>query len=393
WAPLRAGLFSTRPARFTCRSIGNRRGGFPCGNLGRIRIPNALLNVPLCRKTCAFNAPGTPVISDPRPDPPLSFRSLTRPPRRHPHEPAIPSPRSTAPSRPTPYDAIIVGGGPAGLNAALVLGRCRRRVLVIDAGRPRNAPSQHLHNFLSRDGVNPLALRRLGRAELRRYGVTYRAGLVSGASCVKAGFVVRIEDGPTLRARALLLATGVADALPDISNVRDFYGRGVHHCPYCDAWEYRDKPIAAYGRARRGLGLALSLLTWTPDVTVVTGGGRLSADAREEAARFGVGVRTEKIIRLEGKPGRPSAKAGLARVIFEQGPPLRVSALFFNTFQLQRSTLPVRLGCRIDDQGSVIHDRRQRTGVPGLYLAGDASYDVQFAIVAGGVAGEVEAGN
>lgn len=274
------------------------------------------------------------------------------------------------------YDTIIVGGGPAGLSAALVLGRCCRRVLVVDAGRGRNHAARGVHNFLTRDGITPAELRRLGRRELARYGVELRSGVVTAAHCAGGGFRVVLDSRTRLRSRTLLLATGMRDEAPAIPGFEKFYGAGVHHCPYCDMWEYRGKPVAAYGRARKGVGLAMSLLTWTGDVTVVTGGAPVSRAARQEAQRLGIAVRTEAITALRGTRG------GLSAVEFEAGPALRAAALFFNTEQWQRSRLPVKLGCRMDALGGVIHDRKQRTGVPGLYLAGDASRDVQFSVVA-----------
>jgi len=282
------------------------------------------------------------------------------------------------------YDAIIVGGGPAGLSAALVLGRSRRSVLVIDAGNPRNAASHALHNYLTRDGANPSRFLQLARREVAAYKVEFRSGWVSAATCTDPGFKVRLKVGGTLTARALLLSTGVVDELPTISNVRDFYGKGVHHCPYCDGYEYRGKPLAAYGEGPQGVGLALNLLTWSDDITVVTNGGRLPAASIRQARRYGIKIRTEAIITLRSKRGRPtsSLKDGLGALRFEHGPDLKVAAMFFNTDKMQRSTLPLELGCKVNPQGGIVHDRKQRTGVRGLYLAGDASFDVQFVIVA-----------
>jgi thioredoxin reductase len=283
------------------------------------------------------------------------------------------------------YDTIIVGAGPAGLNAALVLGRCRRKVLVLDAGRPRNFAARHLHNFLSRDGIPPSKLLAIGRDQLAPYDVTFRHATVASAGCDPAGFFIRTTDGHRARSRTILLATGVADDLPNIPNFRDFYGQGIHHCPYCDAWPYRDKPMAAYGRERKGLGLAMALLTWSKHITVVTHGRPFPRSARRDAERLGIAFREESITALESarsSTGPHAASAPLKRIIFKHGPPLPVSALFFNTDQHQRSTLPKLLGCIMKPDGGVQLDRRQRTGIPGLYLAGDASRDVQFAIIA-----------
>jgi thioredoxin reductase len=280
------------------------------------------------------------------------------------------------------YDTIIVGGGPAGLSAALVLGRCRRSVLVVDAGKPRNYAAHHLHNYLSRDGINPRELLEHGRRELAGYGVQFRSGTVTSATCRKNGFAVEIDGKRGDSARTLLLATGVVDELPNLPNLRELYGRGVHHCPYCDGWEYRDRPVAAYGLGRPGLGLALSLLTWTSNVTVTTDGKKLSKGDRAKAKLFNIRVREETIDRLEPSPEQASGEGVLERIVFQSGPPLPIAALFFNTDQMQRSGLPSRLGCALNPDGGVVRDKRQRTGVDGLYLAGDASCDVQFVIVA-----------
>ncbi len=275
------------------------------------------------------------------------------------------------------YDVIIVGGGPAGLSAALVLGRCRRRVLVCDAGRPRNARAAALHGFLTRDGAHPGELLRLGRAELERYGVEFREVEVTDASCEADGsFAVTVAPNERLRSRKLLLATGVRDELPRIEGVERLYGRSVHHCPYCDGWEHRDQRLVAYGKGSAAVGLALALRTWSPRVTACSDGERIDEAQKERAMRNGIAMRTERVVGLEGSPS-------LERVVFGSGPALEADALFFNTSQRQQCDLAARLGCTVE-RGAVRTTPRQGTGVPGLYLAGDADKDVQFVIVAAG---------
>jgi thioredoxin reductase len=276
------------------------------------------------------------------------------------------------------YDVIIVGGGPAGLSAALVLGRCRRRVLLCDSGRPRNAASAHLHGFLTRDHVNPRELLRLGREELRRYDTVQICDVeVAAARCETSRFVVTFPDGQELRSRKLLLATGVVDNVPDIPGLREMYGRSVFHCPYCDAWELRDAPLAVYGRGEKGSGLSLELTAWTRDIVLLTDGpSEIEADEVDRLRRNGIAMREEKVARLVGRDGV------LERVIFENGDSLARRGLFFTTGQTQRSHLADTLGCEFNEKGTVRTGKYETTHLPGLYVAGDASRAVQWAIVA-----------
>ena len=274
------------------------------------------------------------------------------------------------------YDAIIVGGGPAGLSAALILGRCRRSVLICDTGRPRNAASRALHGFLSRDGVSPRALLRMGRSQLSRYGVELISAEVTDAHRTRSGFEVVLDARRRLSSRTLLIATGVVDHLPAVPGVQTLFGRSVFHCPYCDAWEVSDRPLAVYGRGRSGVGLALSLRTWSRDVVLLSNGSaRLTLFDRRRLGEKGVEVVERAIARFAPR------RAGL-NVVFEDGGRLPRAALFFSTGQSLHSDLPRRLGCRFTPKGAVKTDRLEGTGVPGLYVAGDASRDVQLAIVA-----------
>ena len=170
------------------------------------------------------------------------------------------------------YEVIIIGAGPAGLSAALILGRCRRRVLVFDSGEYRNAASRSMHGFLTRDGIDPAELRRLGREQLTGYGVNFCEAKVAGACSVDGAFRVTLADGTAYQARKMLIATGVVDHLPEIQGAGEYFGRGIFHCPYCDGWEMRDQRLAVYGKARSGAGLALSLKRWSADVVLCTDG-------------------------------------------------------------------------------------------------------------------------
>jgi thioredoxin reductase len=274
------------------------------------------------------------------------------------------------------YDAVIVGGGPAGLSAALVLGRCRRRVLLCDSGEYRNAASHGLHAFLTRDGIVPADLRRLGREEISRYGVDAREAKVDGVRRDGERFVIVVE-GDHVAARTLLIATGVVDRVPPLAGIEDLYGRSVFHCPYCDGWEARDEPLVAYGNGAKGVKLALSLRQWSRDVVLCTDGpARLRAGERARLERHRVPIHEGRVARLEGDEG------ALRRIVFHEGDSLPRRFMFFKTGHDQRSDLAARLGCEFDDKGAVKTNSLKGTRMEGLYVLGDASQDMQLAIVA-----------
>jgi thioredoxin reductase len=237
-------------------------------------------------------------------------------------------------------DVVIVGGGPAGLNAALLLGRARRRVLVCDTGAPRNAPVAHLHGFLSRDGLPPSELGRLGREQLGAYGsVELRQVQVEAATTGDGeGFAVTLADGTREAARRLLLATGVVDQLPAIDGLAGLWGRSVFNCPYCDGWEVRDQPLAVLGSDEQALQLALHLTGWSDDVVWCSNGPLPQAAGAQLTAR-GVRLREEPIASLEGADGQ------LARIVLATGESVERRAAFLHPPTRQRSALPGELGC------------------------------------------------
>ena len=274
------------------------------------------------------------------------------------------------------FDVAIVGGGPAGLSAAVMLGRCRRRVLVLDLGHPRNHRSHALHGYLTRDGIAPSALIELGRAELSPYGVELRAIGVTGAQLSGDHYRLSLANGGEEQARYVLIATGVVDDLPAIEGFEPCYGRSIFHCLYCDGWERRDRPLAAFGRGTHVTSLALGLKTWSADVIVCTHGSRLERRLREQLDHNGIAVRTERIARIEHVDG------ALTGIAFERGEPIQRDALFFTTGQHPQSSLAISLGCTLNRRGTVKTGTSCDTNVPRLFVAGDASHDAQFVVVA-----------
>jgi thioredoxin reductase len=279
------------------------------------------------------------------------------------------------------FDVIVIGGGPAGLSAALMLGRCRRAVLLCDRGQPRNQRSGALHGYLTRDGVAPAALNELGRSELGKYGIEFRhlgVTAVHRRADGGEGFRVSLADGRDEIARFVLIATGVIDDLPAIPGFDECYGRSAFHCPYCDGWEWRDRPLAVFGRGRDAASMALGLKTWSADLLVCSNGTPISRTLRERLGRNQIAFRTERVVALDHRDG------ALSGIRFADHDAVSRAALFFTTAQHAHSDLAIRLGCSLTRRGTVKTGTLCDTNVPGVFVAGDASRDAQFVVVAAG---------
>jgi thioredoxin reductase len=267
---------------------------------------------------------------------------------------------------PAPLDAVIVGGGPAGLSAALVLGRARKRVLVVDDDRPANAVSQGVGGLLGQDRVKPAALREGGRRQLREHAsVELRHGAVEDARRTGDLFVVRPTAGSPVRAHAIVLAHGLRYDPPPVPGIEPLWGRSVFHCAFCDGWEVRDRPLAFLASGPGAVRSVLVLAAWSNNVVLCTDGAPDPGGAALAAA--GVRVRTEPIARLAGNRGR------LKQIEFSHGPPERREALFVNTRRDQPNGLAAALGCELTAAGTIVTDADGRTSVAGVYAAGDAA--------------------
>lgn len=276
-------------------------------------------------------------------------------------------------------DVIIVGGGPAGLNAALILGRCRRTVLLCDSGTPRNAVARRTWGVFTRDGTPPFELRTQAQADLARYETVERRDVaIVKAERRDAGFAVTLADGTRETARKLIIATGLHQALPSIEGFDTYWGHGVHSCPYCDGYENRDRPLVAYAHGPSAKGVALELTVWSRDVTLCTDAHEtaLSDHDRARLDRHGIDVIETAIARLEGNGDRAE------RLVFADGATRTCHAVFLMPVPCGPSDLIAQLGCDLTDKGTVPTGEYETTNVPGLFVAGDASRRVQFAVVA-----------
>jgi thioredoxin reductase len=262
------------------------------------------------------------------------------------------------------YDVVVVGGGAAGLSAALVLARARRTVAVVDAGGPRNAPAAHMHGFLSRDGTSPRDLLAAGRLEVSSYGGTLIDDTVVG---VEPDFHVRLASGSSLRARRVLVATGLRDELPEVPGVRERWGRDLLHCPYCHGWEVRDRLLGVLGGSPEAVQHALLVRQWSPDVVLFPHTDAVGPAYREQLTARGIRVVEGAVARLV------VANDQLQGVELGGGTVIPRTAVFVRPRFVPNAGLLTGLGCAVDEHGWVVHDPVGRTSVAGVWVAGNAA--------------------
>ncbi len=265
------------------------------------------------------------------------------------------------------YDVVVIGGGAAGLSAALVLSRARRAVLVVDAGQPRNAPATHLHGYLSRDGIPPVELLALGRKEIQGYGGHVIAGTVTDVLFDgQRGFAVRLDDGQRVSARRLLVTTGLRDELPDIAGLRDRWAGDVLHCPYCHGHEVRDRQLGVIGGTPGAVRYAQIVRQWTHDLVYFSPPDSLTAEERTELMARAIGVVEGTIEQLVIDDADQ-----LRGVQLSDGSVVPRDALFVPPHFVANNSLLVGLGCEVNADGWVMVDNTGLTSVSGVWAAGN----------------------
>lgn len=276
------------------------------------------------------------------------------------------------------FDAVVVGGGPAGLAAAIWLGRYRRSVAVYDTGEPRNEPAWAVHGYPGIQDPSPLELRRRLQGQAKGAGAALRAGEIGRVSGSKGEFELATADGDVVLSRRIILAYGLRDYIPDIDGIEELYGTSVFHCPDCDGPSVADTRLGVIGWNRYGAAQALYLRHFSEDITLLAHGEPIDIDdaARAALADAGIQIRAERIRHIEGHGGN------LTQVELDGAEPLRLDALFFHLGSEPRCDLAGPLGCELDEDGYLTVDRGQETTVPGVHAAGDITGHPHLASIA-----------
>ncbi len=276
------------------------------------------------------------------------------------------------------FDVIIIGGGPAGLNAAVVLGRCNRKVLLFDHGKQRNRYSHGMHNFLTRDDISPADFLKIGLTELKKYGVKIlHAEIMHAKKNTEDIFVLKDSNDKIYHSKKLLLATGVTDILPEIIGAKKIYGTSMYHCPYCDGWENNNKKTGVYARSKSGIDLALTLTSYTKKITLYTDGKHYVRKKYEDLLiKKNIAVISNPISSFESSRGQ------IKNIVFKNGGKSACDALYFSNGYEVQCHLVESLGCITGKNNIAITNKLQQTNIGGLYVAGDISKDIHFVIIA-----------
>lgn len=276
------------------------------------------------------------------------------------------------------YDAVIIGGGPAGLSAALVLGRARKQVVVIDEGRPRNKVTRETHGFLTRDGISPSEFRRIAQEQISVYpSVRFVEDTAAAVTGVDGDFQITTGQGTIYRSKKLLFAVGKKDSPLDINGLADVYGKSAFVCPYCDGWELRDQPLVVISNGAGAFHFAKLIAGWSERYTICTNGpDEWTEEQCEELKQHNIPVFNAPIESIESSDGM------VEQVVLEDGTRIPCTGIFFAPKLMSGSDLPASIGCEFNEAGSIVVDAYGKTSVPGVYSAGDAATEMYQAIAA-----------
>lgn len=281
------------------------------------------------------------------------------------------------------YDVAIVGGGPAGLSAALILGRSVRKVVVFDFDSTRNAPSKTAHGVFTRDGTSNRKLLEIARCQLAPYDVKIIEKEVKDIQREDKSFKIYSEEGPQVTSRKVIISTGVVDILPDIPGIEKYWGKTVVHCPYCHGWEFRNQPIAVLINRYTALNLASLINGWSDDLVLLSDGpADLEDEVQKKLDSNEISVIQEKITSLTGSDGK------LDEIVLQNGKKLKRKALFIQPRQRFHSKLVKQLDLKLKD-GRIDTNRFGETSIPGMYAAGDTAPNMQQVAIAAASGTEV----
>ncbi len=267
------------------------------------------------------------------------------------------------------YDCAVIGGGPAGLNASLILGRGRKEVILFDDDTPRNAVTQESHNFITRDGIKPSEFRKAAHTDLRKYAtVTIQKERVSHIISDASSFRIQTEAGGDYIAKTIILATGMKDILPDIEGIHDVYGTSLFACPFCDGWELKDIPLVYIADGEHAFHGVKMVSNWNKDIVVCTNGKEsLSVDEKNLLAQKQIEVIEDEILQLQGEKGQ------LKTIQFKNGKELQKEAGFVSYKLQQAVPFAEQLGLEMNEMGGIKTDIYGRTSVKGVYACGDTT--------------------
>ena len=268
------------------------------------------------------------------------------------------------------FDSAIIGGGPAGLNAALVLGRARRNIILLDNNNPRNAVTHESHGFITRDGTNPGEFRQIAHDELSRYpSIEFKNAKVTSVTKNEMSFELITSDGGKYQSKTIIISTGLKDVLPDIDNISKFYGKSLFNCPYCDGWELRDRPLVVIIEdQKRVIHYVQTVYNWSKDLVVCTNGKViLDPEQKHLLQNKGIIIMEQRIKNLVGQNGL------MEQIVFENGETMSRKDGFVLPQLIQSSGFGKQRGCENNLMGGIATDSSGRTNIQGVYAAGDAS--------------------